>query len=190
MFWGIGYSLKMEIGSGVLESNWMTPVPRLAVLAGRTLTSLVPTTLNCAGVRTASWLLFGFTANGSVTKVIRIAVPMLAGLFGVVFAGLARSSGDANTVVDVSNFLVAGLSGSGFPVTVLPRGLLEVSLALRTACGFDVVRSLILGIPPLLALGAAAAVLGGFMVVMLTLGWGLFCAVERLCRARGTLGIH
>src|SRR4026209_439437 len=27
VFWGMGFALKTEMDSGVLESNWMTPVP-------------------------------------------------------------------------------------------------------------------------------------------------------------------
>lgn len=53
-----------------------------------------------------------------------------------------------------------------------------VSLALPTTYGFDAVRALLLGTLPLLPLGATAAVLVGFMVVMLTLGWQLFWADE------------
>jgi len=29
VFWGMGLSLKTEMDTGVLESNWMLPVPRL-----------------------------------------------------------------------------------------------------------------------------------------------------------------
>lgn len=192
VFWGIGYSLKMEMDSGVLESNWMTPVPRLAFLVGRTLTSLVVTTLNCTGVLLASWLLFGFSAGGPVGKAMLITLPMLAGLygFGFAFAGLVLLMRDANTLVDVSSFLVGELSGRGFPVTVLPRALMVISLVLPTTYGFDAVRALLLGTKPLLPLGVAAVVLVGFMVAMLVLGGMAFSAIERVCRARGTLGMH
>ncbi len=192
VFWGIGYSLKMEMDAGVLESNWMTPVPRFAFLVGRTVTSLVITTLNCTGVLLASWLLFGFSASGSVGRAILITLPMLGGLygFGFTFAGLVLLIREANTLVDVSSFLVGELSGRGFPVTVLPRSLIVISLALPTTYAFDAVRAILLGTEPLLPPGAAALVLVAFMVVMLALGWLSFTAIERLCRARGTLGLH
>ena len=34
VFWGMGYSLKNDMDTGVLESNWMMPIPR-ALIAGR-----------------------------------------------------------------------------------------------------------------------------------------------------------
>jgi ABC-2 type transport system permease protein len=192
VFWGIGYSLKVEMDAGVLETNWMAPVPRIAFLVGRTITSLVITTLNCTGVLLASWMLFGFRVTGSVGLAMLIAVPMLAGLygFGFAFAGLVLLMRDANTLVDVSSFLVGELSGRGFPVTVLPRFLLILSLALPTTYGYDAVRALLLGTDPLLPLWLSVVVLVGFMVVMLVLGAYAFLRIELRCRARGTLGLH
>ena len=32
VFWGMGFALKNEMDSGVMESNWLTPVPRFAFL--------------------------------------------------------------------------------------------------------------------------------------------------------------
>ena len=44
VFWGMGYSLKQDMDAGVLESNWLAPVPRLLLLVGRTFTSILITT--------------------------------------------------------------------------------------------------------------------------------------------------
>ena len=43
VFWGMGYALKTEMDSGVLESNWLTPLPRPLFLVGQTLASLALT---------------------------------------------------------------------------------------------------------------------------------------------------
>src|SRR5574339_801510 len=48
VFWGMGYALKKDMDSGVLESNWLTPVSRLLILVGRTLTSLLTTAITSA----------------------------------------------------------------------------------------------------------------------------------------------
>src|SRR5690242_795096 len=45
VFWGMGYALKNDMDAGVLESNWLTPVSRLLILVGRTLTSMLTTTI-------------------------------------------------------------------------------------------------------------------------------------------------
>src|SRR5688500_19404164 len=45
VFWGMGNALKEDMDAGVLESNWLTPVSRLLILVGRTLTSLLTTAI-------------------------------------------------------------------------------------------------------------------------------------------------
>src|SRR5512140_1107503 len=40
VFWGMGYSLKEDMDSGVMESNWLTPIPRLLILVGHSITDL------------------------------------------------------------------------------------------------------------------------------------------------------
>ena len=36
VLWGMGYALKNEMDSGMLESNWLTPMSRPLMLVGRT----------------------------------------------------------------------------------------------------------------------------------------------------------
>ena len=45
VFWGMGYSLKEDMDTGVLEPNWLAPASRPLLLVGRTLTSLLITTI-------------------------------------------------------------------------------------------------------------------------------------------------
>ncbi len=35
VFWGMGYALKNDMDAGVMESNWLAPVPRLLILIGQ-----------------------------------------------------------------------------------------------------------------------------------------------------------
>ncbi len=192
VFWGMGFSLKRDMDAGVLEANWLMPMPRLLLLVGRTLTSLVTTAITSAVMLVVAGLLFGFHASGSVLAAFLTAVPMLLGLygFGFAFAALVLIMREANTLVDVSNFLVMILSGSQFPVQAMPRWLLPVALALPLTYGFDAVRGWLLGTPTLVPLSGEIVLLLVFMVVMLALGWAAFSALERRVRQRGTLGQH
>ena len=70
VFWGMGYALKEDMDAGVLESNWLTPVSRLLILVGRTLTSLLTTTITSAVMLTVGGLLFGFRPTGSTPPMI------------------------------------------------------------------------------------------------------------------------
>lgn len=192
VFWGMGYALKSEMDAGVLESNWMTPIPRAALLVGQTLASLTITTLNSAGMLLLAWLLFGFEVSGSLLAAAGALLPMLVALygFGFAFAALVLLMRDANTLIDVSNFLIAILSGSQFPVTVLPRLLLPVALAIPLTYGFDAVRALLLRTTPLLPLEYEIGILMLFMLVMAPLGYLVFKLVERRSKRLGTLGQH
>lgn len=192
VFWGMGYALKTEMDSGVLESNWLTPVPRPLFLVGQTLASLALTALTSAGIIALGWWLFGFRVSGNAFAALLVALPLLLALygFGFAFAGLVLLLKEANTLVDVSDYAVSLLSGSQFPVSVLPPALFAVSLALPLTYGYDAVRGLLLGSKTLLPIPVEVGILLGFMGVMGTLGYAVFKRVERRCQRLGTIGMH
>ncbi len=192
VFWGLGYSLKTDMEAGVLEANWLSPVERPLLLVGRTLTSLAITLLTSAGLLLIAGLLFGFHASGNVLAAFLTVLPMLVGLygFGFAFAAIVLIVREANTLVDVSNFLVTTFSGENFPVNSLPRWLMPVSLALPLTYGFDAVRGWLLGTRTLLPLPWEIAILVVFMFVMIEVGLLIFRVLERRVRRKGTLGQH
>ncbi len=192
VFWGMGYALKTEMDSGVLETNWLTPVPRPLFLVGQTLASLAITTITSTGVLLLAWLFFGFQITDNLVPALLVVVPTLIALygFGFAFAGLVLFLRDANTLVDVSDFVVRLLSGAQFPVRVLPPVLLAVSLVLPLTYGYDAIRGLLLGIPTILPIRTEVALLVVFMGVMVAAGAIVFKLVERRCRTLGTLGLH
>jgi ABC-2 type transport system permease protein len=192
VFWGMGYSLKNDMDAGVLESNWLAPMPRPLLLVGHTLTSLAITSLTSLGMLVVAGLIFGFRPTGNALAAVLTALPMLLGLygFGFAFAALVLLVREANTLVDVSNFLVTLLSGDSFPINSLPRWLMPVALALPLSYGYDAVRGWLLGTRTLLPIGTEIIVLLVFMVAMIGLGLLVFKDLERRVRVRGTLGQH
>jgi len=192
VFWGMGYALKNDMDAGVLESNWLTPVSRLLILVGRTLTSLLTTTITSLVMLVIAALLFGFKPTGNTLAAFLTAIPMLIGLygFGFAFAGLVLLMREANTLVDVSSFLVQGLSGSTFPVQSLPTWLIPVALALPLTYGLDAVRGWLLQTNTILPIRVEIVILVVFMFVMLWFGAWIFDRVDRRVRTLGTLGQH
>ncbi len=192
VFWGMGYSLKNDMDAGVLESNWLAPLPRPLLLVGRTLTNLLITTITSLLMLFIAGLIFGFYPTGSALAAMLTALPMLIGLygFGFAFAALVLLMREANTMVDISSYLVQLFSGANFPVTVLPRWLLPVALALPLTYGFDAVRGWLLETKTLLPIPVEIAMLVGFMFLMIWLGLRVFRALERRVRRLGTLGQH
>jgi ABC-2 type transport system permease protein len=136
--------------------------------------------------------LFGFRPTGNVIAAVLTAIPMLVGLygFGFAFAGIVLMMREANTMVDVSSFLVQGFSGANFPVKSLPYWLIPVSLMLPLTYGFDAVRGWLLKTNTLLPLNVEVTILVIFMFVMLWFGSWIFHRVERKVRRLGTLGQH
>lgn len=192
VFWGMGYALKQDMDAGVLESNWLTPVPRLLILIGRTLTSLLTTTIISLIMLAIAGALFGFKPTGNTLAAFLTAVPMLIGLygFGFAFAALVLIMREANTLVDVSSFLVQGFSGTNFPIQSLPSWLIPISLALPLTYGLDAVRGWILKTETILPIRVEILLLVVSMFVMLGVGSWVFYRVERRVRTLGTLGQH
>ena len=192
VFWGMGYALKEDMDAGVLESNWLTPISRLHILIGRTLTSMLTTTITSTAMLILGATLFGFKPTGSTFAAILTAIPMLAGLygFGFAFAGIVLLMREANTMVDVGSFLVQGFTGTTFPVKSLPYWLIPISLMLPLTYGLDAVRGFLLKTNTLLPIHFEIIILVAFMFVMLWMGAQFFYRVERRVRTLGTLGQH
>lgn len=190
VFWGMGFALKNDMDTGVLESNWMTPIPRLLILIGRTLNSLLITTITSLAMIAVAALIFGFHPTGNIWAALLAVLPMLLGLYGLgfAFAALVMIVREANTMIDMGNFLVDLLSGSQFPVQALPRFLYPFALSIPLTYGYDVVRAWLLNTKTLLPIRLEMKLLVIFMVVMILGGILAFRALEKKVRIRGTLG--
>lgn len=192
VFWGMGFALKEDMDAGVLESNWLTPISRSLILVGRTLASLLITTITSTLMLILSAGLFGFHPTGNVLAAFLTAIPMLAGLygFGFAFAAIVLTMREANTLVDVGSFLVQGFSGTNYPVKSLPYFLIPISMMLPLTYGLDAIRGFILKTETLLPLNMEILLLIVSMVIMLWFGVWIFNRVERRIRKLGTLGQH
>jgi ABC-2 type transport system permease protein len=188
----MGYSMKEDMDAGVLESNWLAPASRLLLMTGRTFTSLTITTITSLATLLVAGALFGFEIIGNLGQAILAALPMLIGLygFGFAFAALILILREANTMVDISSFLVQTFSGMSYPVTALPRYLLPIALALPLTYGFDAVRGLLLGTNTLLPIRVEFGLMVVFMGLMIGLGVWAFRKLELRVRMKGTLGQH
>ncbi len=192
VFWGMGYALKNDMDAGVMESNWLAPVSRLLILMGRSVTNLFVTTITSLGMLIICYFVFGFQVTGDVGQALLAIIPMLIALygFGFAFAGLVLLLREANTLVDTSSFIVQVFSGADFPVTVLPKWLLPISLIIPLTYGLDATRGLLLNTNTIFSIGVEIALLFVFMVVFLWFGSWAFYRVERKVRMLGTLGQH
>jgi ABC-2 type transport system permease protein len=192
VMWGMGFSLKTEMDQGVLESNWVAPITPARLLVGRTLASVAVTTLTSIGFAALAIFIFDISVQGQLIPAVAFSLPVVVGLYGLGFmlAGLVLRLRDANTLIDVGNFVLGLLSGRDYPVLVLPRAVMVLSFLLPLTYGYDGIRALLLGTRPLLPLPLQALVATVFMVVMILAGLWTLKRLEYRTRVQGSLGQH
>jgi len=192
VMWGMGFALKTEMDQGVLESNWVAPASPARLLVGRTLASLAVTTCTTSGFAALAVWIFDLSLRGQILPAVGFALPVVVGLYGLGFmlAGVVLRLRDANTLIDVSNFTLGLLSGRDYPIFVLPRPVMLLSLVLPLTYGYDGIRALLLGTQSLLPLPLQAAVGVVFMALMVVLGLWTLRQLEQRSRMDGSLGQH
>lgn len=192
VLWGMGFSLKNEMDVGVIESNWLTPIPLWAQLIGRSIFSLIMTTINALTVAFLIWIMFGFNIGNGILPAVFTLLPMLIALYGLGFgiASLVLITNNANNIIDITNFSLNMLSGESFPIIVLPRIIIPISLSLPITYGYDSIRGILLGTNTLLPIYIEQLILVGFMVVGTFFGYRILKKVEKHCRTVGNIGFH
>ncbi len=191
-FWGVGYSIKVELDAGTLEPAWLTPTSRETFIVGRTLSGIV-----IAAVTTAILVVVGIVLFGAqIAPQLAIAIPILAltsfGVLGIGYlvAAVVLRMRDANFFVDASNFVFVALSGAAFPIVVLPDVVRWAAFLLPTTHALDLVRVSALGTRPLLPAAVEWVLLVVTSIALLLVGRRAWLATEHLMRIRGTLGQH
>lgn len=192
VLWSMGFSLKNEMDVGVIESNWLTPIPLWVQLVGRSIFSLVSTTISTLMVVFLIWLLFGFSISGSMLSSIATLIPLLIGLYGLGFGitGLVLITNNANNIIDITNATLNVICGAEFPITVLPKGIMAISLAIPLTYGYDSIRGILLGTKTLLPIHIEQLILVVVMGISIFLGLIILNKVEKYCKAIGNIGFH
>ncbi|GAA0126926.1 ABC transporter permease [Clostridium sp. CTA-19] len=189
--WSIGYSLKEEMWDGVLESNWTTPVNRIVLVLANAIFEFITATFQVILVGVICRLAFNFNVfSKELLKCIIFLIPFLFSLMGLglIVASLVLIIKNENTVIDVSDGIIQGFSGSTFPIEVLPRFLLPISFIIPLTYMNNSARVLIIGETPFMDLKYEFLILVISMFVFLFLGILTFNKVEKKCRQEGLSG--
>lgn len=192
VFWTMGFSLKEEMRQGVLESNWSAPVNRIVLMISKSLFQFCAATFEIILTGIVCHFAFGFNINSGLLKAIGFLIPGIIGMLGLGLAvgALVLLAKEANGIIDITNSLVSAFSGGYFPVKVMGRGFLFISLALPLTYIYDSSRTILNGQTPLLSLQTEFIIIIAAMFVFLALGSFIFMKVERKCRELGILGTH
>ncbi len=188
--WSIGFALRDEQMRGTLESNWLTPAPRLWFLLGSGLMHglAMLSLLVVAGLEFT--LIFGARFNGNpllVGLIVLAATPSVYGL-GFAFASLVLAAREANAFVFLVRGLVMIFCGITYPISVLPGWMQAVAAWLPQTYVIHGLRSAALNGAGLGDLCPDLLPLLGFGAFWLAAGYLAFVWMDRRARQTGSLG--
>ncbi|HET8679320.1 MAG TPA: ABC transporter permease [bacterium] len=191
-FWGIGFSLWLEMAEGTLEPVWLTPTPPWVVLLGESMRTFVTTALASAVLVVVAWGALGVRFSVDAVRAALVLLPALIALYGLGFAvaGLVLLAKDPGNLIDMVSYSTCLLSGDRFPVAALPKPLFVLALAIPLTYAFDGIRHVLLGTTSIVPFWAEVGILVAFMVVMIALGYASFRLADRRVRRLGTLSQH
>lgn len=192
VLWSLGFSLKEEMRQGVLESNWSTPVKRSSLLISKSIFSFTITTIEIIITGIVCHFAFGFTINGGVLKAILFLIPGLIGMMGIgmAVAGLVLLAKNANPIIDLSSSILTGISGGFFPIKILPKAILFISLCIPLTYIYDSSRAILINQKPLFNLKKEFIILTITMLALGAIGNWIFMRIEKRCRMKGIIGTH
>jgi ABC-2 type transport system permease protein len=192
VFWTMGFSLKDEMRQGVLESNWSAPVNRIVLMISKSMFNFCATTFEVILTGIVCHFAFGFNLSSGVLKALVFLVPGIIGMLGLGLAvgSLVLLAKEANGIIDMTNALVSAFSGGYFPVKVMAKGFLFISLILPLTYIYDSSRAILIGQTPIFSLNIELLIIIIAMFGFFILGSFIFMKVERKCRELGILGTH
>jgi len=190
VLWDVGLSLREEQMRGTLESNWLSPTWRFSFLLGSSVVQLVTMLIFLAVAVLEFGLIFGVRLNGNpllALLVLLASIPSIYGL-GFVFASLVITVKEANAFVYLIRGVVMVFCGITFPVAILPGWMQSIARWLPQMYIIRAARQAVLGGATLADLKPDLTVLALFGAFWLTLGYLVFCAMERQARRTGAIG--
>lgn len=190
--WGIGFSIKRELDGGTLESNWSAPINKIAFLVGSATFQMCIAVIESILTFILCHYLFGVTFDGNILRGILFLIPCILGLMGIgVFvSGLILIAKEANAIVDLSNFLLSALSGSYFPITILPKIIVMVCFCIPVTFMNDGLRYFFLNKTPMISIEMQILIVVLSMLFFFIGGSVLFYKIEKMCRIKGRLSGH
>ena len=189
--WDLGMYLRGEQMRGTLESNWLTPTRRGALMAGGALAKLAISLAFLMVSLLEFRLVFGVRVLdgdvGLALLALLLTIPAIHGI-GVAFASLVLRFKEANAMV----FLVRGVfmifAGMTFPIAVLPGWMQAVAMALPLTYAIAAMRAVVLNGAGLADIRGDLLALVAFGVALPIVGYLAFGHMARRARRHGDLG--
>ncbi|OLD02859.1 hypothetical protein AUG19_07185 [archaeon 13_1_20CM_2_54_9] len=190
--WGIGQSIRNEQLQGTLEQLFLAPVSRVSIISGR----FARTMVTDLAIIVYTSILLGTLSHETVgvqNPLLLVGVYTFLELavlgFGLIFAALTFRLKSFNLLSNLTQFMVIGLCGLFFPVSILGP-LRVVSMAIPFTYFADMFRYAGYGgatlLDPILEFPLTLASALGLFI----LGLGYFKATEKRAKQKGQIGTH
>ena len=188
-FWGIAFSLRNEMDMGTLEPSWLTPTRHGTFIVGRALGGMFWFVLSQVALFAFGIWFLGLRLRPEMLLAVPAVFLAILAMVGIAYilAAIVLLIREANFFVDTMQFVVGMLSGTAFPVTLLPGVLQPIALALPTTYAIDILRAQALGSRPIFDVRLEYAVLVALTIVTFPLGRWAFGRAEVTMRRRGML---
>jgi ABC-2 type transport system permease protein len=183
----VGVALRDEQMKGTLEQNFLAPVSRVTLLIGLSLTDIVITAGIFAivvGVSVAVALPSAFSSLLEAYLALLVGLIPLFGI-GFLFAGFVVRFKEPYIFTQIVNLLFATLTGTYYPVTLLPYWVQLLSGTLPQTYVIDDMRKIVLANQTLVSLYGSIFILLALAVAYPTLGYAIFKHIEKRAGVTG-----
>lgn len=194
VLWGMGAQLYWERDSGNLELYVMSPAPMTAILTGMALGGMTTTLIRASAITVAGVLLFDVPLAPSSWWLFALGFSVtLAALYGLgmLFASLFLLWGrEAWHLIGLLQEPIYLMSGTNFPVSILPRAVALIATAIPLTLGMDAMRQILFRTPGLFDVWIELGVLGSLAVVFFFVARRALRYLERRAREEGKLTVR
>jgi ABC-2 type transport system permease protein len=183
----VGVALRDEQMKGTLEQNFLAPVNRFTLLIGLSLTDIVITSLVfvvVVGVTTIIMLPAAFLSLLQAFLILLIGLIPLFGI-GFLFAGFVLKFKEPYIFTQILNLLFATLTGTYYPVSLLPYWVQFLSGALPQTYVIEDMRRIVLANETLVSMYGSIFVLLVLALAYPTFGYAIFKYLEKKARVTG-----
>ncbi|MCJ2556874.1 MAG: ABC transporter permease [Candidatus Thermoplasmatota archaeon] len=182
MLWLVGYWIRREMETGTLESVYASPAKRVEVLSGVTLYALIRSLMAFAFAMVVGSLIFQVDLfQGEMALALVFVVIGIIPLWGISFAfgALILKVKEADSLIQVMQWVVAFFMGIFFPITVFPPFLRYVALSFPPTWMTNGVRASLLDVAYFFGTWYFdLAVLLAFAAVLPLVGYTVFLRTE------------
>ena len=118
----IGFSFFAERQWNTWERLRASPATNAEILVGKVVPAVLLCLIQQAGLFSAGYVLFGMRVRGSVLAVVLVCLALTLCLvsIGVLMAALLRTQQQLNVISNLGAMVLAGISGTLVPLSVLP----------------------------------------------------------------------